>query len=216
MILGFVLSDLFSDWRLSHYPLHAMVESIGSLSAITIATLMIIMINNNHLSRRFIIVSCALIGMGLLDGFHSILHVNISFVWLHSIATMTGGILFSAVWISEKFLTEKRLIVLLFLTITGSLFVGIISIALPEILPTMVINGQFSLLAKIINITGGIGFLVGASFFIYSFYIQTKKQSLDKVNTEDMVFSMGCRLVVVAYFTSTSVFSCTGLFFDFI
>jgi len=52
---------------------------------------------NNHLFRRFIMVSCALIAMGLLVGFHSILHASISFVWLHGIANMAGGILFSAI-----------------------------------------------------------------------------------------------------------------------
>lgn len=107
MALGFALSLVFPYWHWDHYPFHAMLEGVGSLSALTIATLIIILINNNRLSRRFIVVSAALISVGLLDGFHAVLHAGISFVWLHSIATLAGGLIFSALWLPETWWTKK-------------------------------------------------------------------------------------------------------------
>lgn len=199
MIFGLGLSNFFPDWRWSNYPFHAMVESVGSLSALIIATLMIIMINHHHLPRRFIVVACALISMGLLDGFHSVLHVSISFVWLHSIATMVGGIIFSAVWISSAWLTDKRKGFLLFSTVTASLLAGIISVVMPDILPTMIIDGRFSLIARIINLAGGIGFLIGSSFFVYAYYSQTKESSTTKeMLSENLIFANHCLLFGIA------------------
>jgi len=198
MTLGFVLAESFSDWRWSHYPFHSMVESVGSLSALTIATLMVIMLKNHHLSRRYIMVVCALVGMGMLDGFHAVLHVGVSFVWLHSIATMVGGILFASVWLPEAWLTETRQRLLLITTVIASLFAGIASITLSDILPIMVVDGQFSLMAKTINISGGIGFLIGTSFFVHDYWQKQKIKSSEMDRTEDMVFANHCLLFGIA------------------
>ena len=198
MMLGFVAVELFTDWRWSNYPLHAMVESVGAVSALIIATLMIIMLRKGRLARHYILVVCALIGMGLMDGFHSVLHVGVSFVWLHSIATMVGGVMFAAVWLPESLLTDARQRILLFTTIAVSLFLGIASIALPEMLPVMVIEGEFSLLAKIINFTGGIGFLVGASYFVYDYLRMDKDKAAERKFSEDVVFANHCFLFGVA------------------
>ncbi len=196
--LGLLLSNLFSDWRWSHYPFHSMVESIGSLSALTIATLIIIMLNNHQLARHYIMVAVALIGMGLLDGFHAVLHVGVSFVWLHSIATLTGGLLFAMVWLSEKRFTDKGQHLLIFVTVFLSLLMGTVSVSLPDILPTMVVDGHFSVLAKFINITGGIGFLIGTSYFIYDYLKANKEQVAENIKTEDMVFANHCLLFGIA------------------
>jgi signal transduction histidine kinase len=199
MALGFSLAKTFPGWTWQHYPFHAMLESVGSLSALTISTLIIILIKNHHISRHFIVVSAALIGMGLLDGFHAVLHAGTSFVWLHSIATMAGGTLFSAVWIADTWWSQQRQNALLFFTVIFALLTGLISVAVPSILPPMVIDGQFSLWAEILNITGGIGFLVGTAFFVHSYYAQIKQpRGNGKSRTENLVFANHCLLFGVA------------------
>lgn len=176
-----------------------MLESVGSLSALTIATLIIILINNDRLAHRFIVVAAALIGMGLLDGFHAVLHAGVSFVWLHSIATMVGGIMFSAVWLPEAWWTRKRQTLLIFSILSIALLSGFISVTAPNTLPAMITDGQFSSLAKIINITGGVGFLVGTAFFIYSCSPQIKKRPIaQKTQTENIVFANHCLLFGIA------------------
>ena len=199
IILGLALSRFYPDWRWSHYPFHSMVESVGAVSALVIATLMIIMVKNNHLSKLYILVACALISMGLLDGFHAVLHVNVVFVWLHSIATMVGGVIFAAIWLPHSLLTERRQYYLILTTIIISLTVGTVSIASPEILPVMVVEGSFSLAAKFINIIGGIGFLIGTSYFVYAFYQQKgSDENVQQKHNEDMVFANHCLLFGIA------------------
>ena len=198
MILGFVLSSNFSDWRWIHYPFHSAVESVGSLSALFIATLMVLMVRHNNLPRYYIWVACALIIMGLLDGFHAVLHAGISFVWLHSVATMLGGLTFAAIWSSETWLTAKRQNLLIILFISTSVIIGLFSISFPHLLPDMIIQGEFSTLAKVLNISGGIGFLVGSSYFIYHRVKNKNIHSNKQHKNEDLVFANHCLLFGIA------------------
>ena len=203
MMLGIVLSIYISDWRWIQYPFHSMLESVGSVSALTIATLMILMINNNHLARHYIWVACALIGMGILDGFHAVLHAGISFVWLHSIATFTGGLTFAAVWFSDEFMSDKLQRFLIRSVVTITILIGIISIIFSDYLPAMVIQGEFSLLARLLNVIGGIGFLVGSGYFIRH-EIKNKNPTDKDLKNEDVVFA-----------NHSLLFGIAGLLFEF-
>lgn len=198
MLLGLVLAGAFPDWRWSHYPFHAMVESVGAFSALIIATLIVIQLRKDQLSPRYIMVACALIGMGLLDGFHAVLHSGVSFVWLHSAATLVGGILFATIWLPEAWLAEKKQLILLLATITFSLSVGLVSILFPDILPVMIVDGEFSLLAKVFNITGGIGFLVGTLYFIRNHWLVINNPLTEKESTKNIVFANHCLLFSIA------------------
>lgn len=198
MLLGVSLAAYFPEWRWSNYPFHAMLESVGTLCALTIASLMISLINNGHLAKHYIFAACALMGMGLLDGFHSVLHAGVSFIWLHSVATLAGGILFAAIWIPEALLSETRQRLLLLVTIVVSLFIGIASVSLPELIPTMMVDGQFSTLAVGINIIGGLGFLVGTGYFIYSYLVAGTKPGSTVLSRENLVFANHCLLFGIA------------------
>lgn len=198
MLLGFVLSKYISDWRWIHYPFHSMVESVGSLSALTIATLTILMVNDNNLPRYYIWVSCALISMGILDGSHAVLHAGVPFVWLHSIATMIGGLTFAAIWSPESWLTAKRQKSLITSVISISILISLFSIIFPDLLPEMVFKGEFSALAKILNISGGLGFLIGSSYFIYHHIKNKNTNPNDQRKNEDVVFANHCLLFGIA------------------
>lgn len=198
IILGFSMANHFPEWRWTHYPFHSMVESVGAISAITIASLMIMMINKNHLPRYYIWAAIALIGMGILDGFHSILHAGTAFVWLHSTATLIGGVAFACIWLPARWLTPARERYLLPVIVMIAITLGLLSIALPQQLPVMVINGEFSLLAKFLNIAGGMGFLVGTAYFVHLYYLHKKNISRRNKVTSDMVFANHCLLFGIA------------------
>ena len=204
MLLGLILSSNLPDWRWTHYPAHSMVESLGSLSSLIIATLMILMVNNSHLPRYYIWIACALIGMGILDGFHALLHAGTSFVWLHSIATMIGGLTFMAVWLPDSTLTASRQKQLLTTVVVSTLIIGVFSISFPTYLPAMVVSGHFSTFAQILNISGGIGFLIGTSFFIHHHLKISRTQLAKSHKGEDIVFANHALLFGIA-----------GLLFEF-
>ena len=196
VLLGFLLSSNFSDWHWIDYPFHAVIESVGSVSAIIISLVMLSMIKNNHLPGHYVIAASALIAMGILDGFHAVLHAGISFVWLHSLATMAGGIIFSTIWLTHSRLIVKWQNTLILSVIAISLFTGTYSILFPQHLPQMVINGEFSLLAKILNFSGGLGFLIGSSYFIFHQLKKMSQQSAHK--DQDLVFANHCLLFGIA------------------
>lgn len=205
MLLGLVLSNYLSNWNWIHYPFHSLVESIGALSALTIATLMILMVNNNNLPKHYIWVACALIGMGILDGFHATLHAGTSFVWLHSVATLIGGLTFAAIFSSKSWqLTAKRQKALISSVITISILISLFSTSFPNFLPNMVVQGEFSLLAKILNIIGGIGFLIGSAYFIFHRLRDKRLHSNEPRQNEDIILANHCLLFGIA-----------GLLFEF-
>ena len=198
MSLGLALARIYPDWRWSHYPFHSMVESVGAISALTISTLMVLMVNKEHLPRYYIWVACALISMGILDGVHAIMHAGDAFVWLHSVATLVGGLIFAAVWLPQNWLTDKRQQGLLITITSIALFIGLLSITIPDILPAMVINGEFSPLPKFFNIAGGLGFLAGTAFFVRVNLGTSKIGTYEVSHTKDLVFANHCLLFGIA------------------
>ncbi|MBT3196583.1 MAG: hypothetical protein HN344_02570, partial [Gammaproteobacteria bacterium] len=198
LLLGTLLVSLFPEWKLSHYPIHAMVEGVGAFAALTIAILMVIMIRLDHLSTHYIWAATALIGMGILDGFHAILQSDNTFVWLHSLATLVGGTIFAAIWSPASWRTPRRQQQLLYLVTISSVLLSVGSLLFQESLPLMVENGLFTRLSKLINFIGGFGFLLAASYFIYQFRRGGGMRSAQEYQNGSLVFANHCLLFGVA------------------
>lgn len=159
------LNRLMPDWRMPHYPLHALMESFGAFAAFIVASLMLSLRRQNHLGAPYTVIAAGLMGMGLLDGFHAFTHAGKQFVWLHSMATFIGGMIFSLTWWAERFESQAWFRWIPKTTLIISVVLGIGSLGFNELIPIMVENGQFSVLARITNILGGTGFLMSAMFF---------------------------------------------------
>ena len=192
-----ILNAAFPDWRFIHYPLHASVESLGAFAAFIVALLILGMRNHGHLGASYTWVASALIGMGFLDGLHALHHAGTEFVWLHSIATCVGGVVFVGVWFADRLThfwivrhTPKAVLIL-------SFAIGIGSLVFPQSIPDMVVDGQFSFWARVTNILGGVGFLIASLYFLTA-----DNQREDQKNR--MVFSSHCFL-----------FGISGVIFEF-
>ena len=77
----------------------------------------------------------------------------------------------------------KRLPLALFFAITS---LGILSILFVEFIPEMVVQGKFSPLARALNILGGIGFIIAASFFMVRYRFSSARS--------DYLFAIHCSL----------------------
>ena len=174
--LGSVVSMwLFPESRFSHLPIHLLLEAMGGLMAIAIAGILIAEQPRKDSSDHYPWMAGALVGMGVLDLFHAGVMPGASFVWLHSTATFIGGILFALVWlgwfgISGRFLP--------WLVLASSIIFGIYSCAFSSLIPTMVVDDEFTFLARGLNIGGGLGFLVAGVFFIRRFYKRSDHEDL--------------------------------------
>ncbi len=164
-ILGLGLPLLMpSDRQWVHLPLHAVIEVVGAMTAIGLATLLL---SWRHLEHRFrhAWVAGAFLGMGILDGLHALLPPGNAFVWLHSAATGLGGLLFAGQWFEARW-TPQRLRRFLPALMLLALALGLPALFLPHWPLVMVEDGRFTLAARLINLVGGSGFLIGAAWFL--------------------------------------------------
>ncbi len=149
-------------------PLHSAVEASGALAALSLAVFIMLLWKYRKEFAPGVWISCALIGMGVLDALHASVPPGNSFVWLRSTSTLLGGFLFVLVWLPERIARSKPAGALPALTAVAVGVFGALSIIFSDALPAMVSQGVFTSAAKGINILGGVFFLLAAIYFIIS------------------------------------------------
>ena len=123
--------------------------------------------------------------MGVLDTAHAISQLGDSFIFLHSVAGLSGGFFFASVWFSKGRrlgnLTELRFIYFGFIAL--SISVGIRALLFPEDVPKIMplFDGQFTAAAILINLTAGLMFLSS----VFTFFQMYRKQK----SSQDLLFA---------------------------
>jgi PAS domain S-box-containing protein len=175
-ILGSAISQTFlPDWLGEHLPLHSLVEAVGGLMAVAIAAILIAERPRQRDADHFIWMSCALIGMGGLDLFHAAVHPGQNFVWLHSTATFAGGLLFALVWLPKRLSRLQVAGWLPWVVLVATVAFGLLSCLATQIPRMLSAEGEFTLLARALNIGGGLGFLAAGVYFIRRFHQHAQK-----------------------------------------
>lgn len=185
LVLG---STVLAEWRWPHHAVHSSMEMLGSVIAIWCAWMLLIMERRSGGTNFNIYISGALVGMGLLDGFHALCHAGNNFVWLHSVATFVGGTLFVLVWVPKSLWSPPpwwpvAVAILITLLAAGSF-------AMPSVVPVMVQEGVFTGAATLLNVVGGILMLAAAAKLIWS--------HLETLNNDDLLFCLHCSLFGMA------------------
>ncbi len=165
LAIGFF--DLLGESKWEHHPFHAVVEGLGALAAIIVACALIMLRRQGDLTAAHSWLIYGLIGMGMLDGFHAATHAGHLFVWLHSLATCVGGVLFACVWLPERIQRDVDIVKTAALTFVAVTLVGVVSVVAPDTLPVMKDVQGFTFVAKALNIVGGVGFLAATAFFVF-------------------------------------------------
>ncbi len=163
-LLGLLFVGGFEGKIFTSIPLHSVVECLGGTIALIIAAILFYE-NNLKQSYKYIFVVAALISMGITDIFHAIVPPGNLFVWFHSIAQFLGGLFFAMIMVVriEDLPKQKFFIISV---IVGSILLGLHGLLSPDSIPKMVDFGEFTFLAKILNVSGGVGFLVASVFFL--------------------------------------------------
>lgn len=185
-LLSYIIGNtLFEGWRWAHDSFHSSIEMSGSFIALLVATFLVIFERANRGTHFNMQIAAALIAMGLLDGFHAIVHEGNTFVWLHSVATFAGGILFVTILFPKhwKFLRSVKWPLIILIIALG---IGSNSLLFPDILPLMVQQGKFTLVAMLLNVSGGI-LLLFSAFRLVQEYFQSR-------NKDDLLFCLHCSL----------------------
>ncbi len=178
-VAGITLSNLFfSTSKLVQIPLHSAAEGFGAVTALLLALLLMNQ-RDSEGGDHYFWISCGLIGMGILDGFHASVSPGSEFVWLHSMAILAGGIFFASTWLAQRS-ASARSIALPAIVAILAIIVGILFVAFPGRFPQASGKEGFSFFAKAVNILAGALFFLAASFFI--------KRYRENRQTEDLVF----------------------------
>lgn len=187
LILG---DTVLAAFRWPHPPVHSAVEMAGGLVALWVAWLLLNLQRRGIGTSFNVWIAGALIGMGLLDGLHAMVHDGHEFVWLHSMATFVGGLLFVAVWLPRSWGDRAAGWWPLTVAVSVAVF-GVFSLLEPDLTPRMLMQnpeGQkvFTGWAIGLNVIGGI-LLFAAALRIILVWRKTQ-------NVDDLLFFLHCLL----------------------
>lgn len=165
-LLGSIISiTLLQDWKYEYELAHSILEVLGSLFALTILVFVFSGQTTLSLEKREVIwITTALGCMALFDMFHAVSDIGNNFVWYHSIATFSGGFLFACIWWRRS--DKQNIEFIRYIVIAMAFGLALWANIFPEQVPVMISDGGFSHLARLLNITGGIGFIAAFVYFL--------------------------------------------------
>ena len=178
LILAYLCHQYLKDWRFEDLPFHSLLESLGTFAALMLAVIITMSCKHRRLDSQYLWVASALTGMGVMDGFHAPLHIGNTFVWLHSIATMFGGLLFLLIYLPRKFSNNKYCSHFPLAIFFVSLLISSWSLLWPDAIPAMTDAGKFTMSAKTINFIGGGGFILAWLYFVKQYSISGQHDKL--------------------------------------
>lgn len=155
-----IANTLMLNWRWQHLPVHSAVEVSGGFIALLVSYMLLNLQNKQRGTSFNIIIASALGTMGLLDIAHALVEPGRLFVWLHSLATFLGGLLFVLVWIPKSSIRFSFPFVSFCFIFT--LLTIILSFYFPHQIPVMVSDGTFTFAAQFLNTSGGILLLISS------------------------------------------------------
>ncbi|MFC1804995.1 sensor histidine kinase [Candidatus Omnitrophota bacterium] len=168
---------------------HAGLEAFASSMALFVGIIFLqrsLRVNNNHI----FLLALGFINMGILNGFHAVSPPGgEGFVFLHSLAMLTGAFFFSSLLVARPKGNVTSNTWMLWNTVLFSLLIGVWGLVYPDSLPNMVTGAKFSLLAVNINLLAGVLFSLATLRFIINFHRH--------LHVEDFLFS--CLFLLFAF-----------------
>ncbi|HEY0590176.1 MAG TPA: ATP-binding protein [Thermoanaerobaculia bacterium] len=157
---------LAGDAAIVQVPVHSAVETAGALIALGVGWLALVRFRQVG-AGHYVWVSASLATMGVLDLVHAFLPVSNVFFWSRAMPTLIGGLLIAAVWLPHPATTvrgARRFVgaaVLLVLPLCVSF------VTWRDLWPLMFApDGTYVPAAKAVDISGGVGYLIGSAFFL--------------------------------------------------
>ncbi|MEW6990538.1 ATP-binding protein [Colwelliaceae bacterium 6441] len=179
----------YSQFSWQNVAFHSAVEVAGSFISFFVAYLLIALERKKQGTSFNIIIAAALVGMGVLDGIHALIQPGQLFVWLHSMATFLGGSIFLLVFFPEH-LRDRIPTRFPFYIFVFSFLFCLLSIYWADLIPVMANQDGFTIVAKLLNICGGMALLF-VSVRLYLEFKQSKK-------TDDLLFVLHCSMFGLA------------------
>ena len=168
LAVGIVVRSIWPDQTWVNQPLHSSLEALGGLAAVAMA--FVLFASKQEQSERHAqMVALGFLGMGLLECFHAVSPPGDGFVFLRSVASLTGAVAF-ALAVAPRTVTGvgaspwiPRIIA------GGAICLGLWTLVLPESVPPMTVQDKFSVQAIILNAVAATLFITSAIGFLADF-----------------------------------------------
>ena len=175
LVIGVAVRSIWPDQIWVNQPLHSSLEALGGLAAIAMAFVLFAS-KPEQSEGKAQIVAVGFLGMGLLECFHAISPAGDGFVFLRSVASLTGAVAF-ALAVAPRTVTSvgaspwvPRIIG------GGAICLGLWTLSFPENVPQMTVESKFNPQAIALNALAATLFIVSAIGFLADFW--RSRQSL--------------------------------------
>jgi signal transduction histidine kinase len=143
LFLSLSIHGLAPPSRWHAVSLHAALEAIGGLCAIVTAA--VLFQRSRHRSDRPSgALAVGFLAMGILEGFHAVAAPGNAFILLRSLASFFGALGFALVWLPDSVAVDAAKGRLPWIIVVGTVMLGLLIVSLPDRLPDMIRNGDFS------------------------------------------------------------------------
>jgi hypothetical protein len=171
-ILGsIVVGFWFPAYHLENASLHSLLVTLGGATALASAGILVAQQRRKPESEHFLWIACGFLVMGVLELFHAAIPPNEDgFIWLRTVGTYAGGLLFALVWVPFRLSGSRTTATLTGVSLFATVAMAACSFLMPEWIPTMINDGQFTYAARLLQLAGGVGFAAASLFFIRRFH----------------------------------------------
>jgi PAS domain S-box-containing protein len=169
LVLTYVVHMVWGHLFFVNEPLHITIEAFGSI--LMMAVSLILFSKNQHYSiLRKNLLATGFLGMGILNGFHSVSSFGQGYFLLDSLSDFVGSLCFALSWLPhfDSCTKEKKWIP--WTIAIASVVIGIWVIGFQELVPRMLHDDQITTIALDINILAGALFITATGFFALDFH----------------------------------------------
>ena len=168
LAVGIAVRSIWPDQIWVNQPLHSSIEALGGLAAIAMAFVLFAS-KPEQSEGKAQIVAVGFLGMGLLECFHAISPTGDGFVFLRSVASLTGAIAFALTLAPQAVSGVGASQGVARAVGAGAICLGLWSLSFPEAVPQMTVEGKFAQPAFILNALAATLFIASAMGFLADF-----------------------------------------------
>lgn len=142
-------------------PLHSLLEGAGVLLYFSLGTYLVLLVRSQLLTPRFLWAAASFFAMAVIAAFHGSVEPGNTFVGLHSVGVLVGGLIFAMIALPRPVHNQAWLRHLPWISLLFALLLSLTLLLTDQLFPAMLKDeGAFSETAIIFNSLGAVGFLI--------------------------------------------------------
>ena len=177
-LTSMALNFFWKDIQVVNELLHSSLEAFGGMAAISMALLLLLFHQDGKREKgEYFLLSMGFFMMGILDTFHAVSVFGNGFFLLRSLGSVFGSIWFALVWLpgAGAYISKFKSLPLVIAFI--SFLIGTMILKFRDIFPLMIVQGEFTPFAILINILSGVFLITTAFYFFLEFLRSSRTES---------------------------------------